>query len=91
MLQRSPMGDKPRPRRSQYTFFIWTAVAVVLVLLALSVWRGWGVTAAKLPQGPQGDLIATQATATQSNPSPIRPNAVSGSWNIRDPLVPWDR
>jgi hypothetical protein len=41
MLQRSPMGDNPRPRRSQYTFFLWTAVAVVLVLLALSVWRGW--------------------------------------------------
>ena len=29
MLQRSPMGDKPRPRRSQYMFFLWTAVAVV--------------------------------------------------------------
>jgi hypothetical protein len=36
-----PQGDNPRPRRSQYTFFLWTAVAVVLVLLALSVWRGW--------------------------------------------------
>jgi hypothetical protein len=42
MLQRSPMGDEPRPRRSQYTFFLWTAVVVVLVvLLALAVWRGW--------------------------------------------------
>jgi hypothetical protein len=41
MLQRSRIGDEPRPRRSQYTFFLWAAVAVVLVLLALAVWCGW--------------------------------------------------
>jgi hypothetical protein len=41
MLQRPPMGDKPRRRRSQYTFFLWAAVTVVLVLLTLFVWHGW--------------------------------------------------
>jgi hypothetical protein len=41
MLQRPAMGDEPRPRRAQYTFLFWAAVAVVLVLLALAVWRGW--------------------------------------------------
>ena len=35
MLRRRPMGDEPRPRRSQYTFFLWAAVTVVLILLAL--------------------------------------------------------
>ena len=79
MLQRPPMGGKPRRRRSQYTFFRWVAVTVVLVLLTLFVVARVGVTGAKLPEGPQGYLVATQATAAQSNPSPIRPNAVSGS------------
>ena len=39
MLQRPAMGDEPRPQRAQYTFLFWAAV--VLVLLALAVWRGW--------------------------------------------------
>jgi hypothetical protein len=34
MLQRSPMGNNPRPRRSQYTFFLWAAVA-------LWCWSSW--------------------------------------------------
>jgi hypothetical protein len=51
MLQRRPMGDEPRPWRSQYTFFLWAAVAVVLVLLALAVWRGWARRQQSCPRG----------------------------------------
>src|ERR1700736_6618888 len=59
MLQRRPMGDEPRPRRSQYTFFFGQQ--------SLWCWSSWrslcgarvGVTAAKLLLGPQGYLAAT--------------------------------
>jgi hypothetical protein len=50
MLQRPPMGDKPRPRRSQYTFFLSldSSRCGAGPLGALCMARV-GVTAAKLP------------------------------------------
>ena len=59
MPQRAPMSDTPRPPPSQHTFFPWTTVAVVLVVVALLCGAAGPEGPLSDPQGPQDDLAAT--------------------------------
>jgi hypothetical protein len=75
----SPVDCVREPPR-QFLSGHWIAVALVLVVLGSQCGLGWS-DASKVIPGPQGDLPATQSTATQVNASITRPNVLCGSWN----------